>query len=176
MVVPASVVWSPASMSGARRPSTTCLVSTVVSRPSGSAIALSMVALSRAAKASLVGAKTVTSLAVLRVSPRPASPTAVTRVDSRGLLLAAVATGSEAIPENEPAPSAGTAAQPGPNGIDAVSAIIDSEGLGAADDAIGALEPAPASASDEPQAARDRGRARARAAIVRRLVRMGTAP
>ena len=67
---------------GASRPSTTWLVSTVVSRPFGSAIALSRVALSSAAKASLVGAKTVMSLAVLSVSPRPASVTAVTRVDS----------------------------------------------------------------------------------------------
>ena len=70
------------------------------------------------------------------------------------------------MPENEPAPSAGTAAQPGPKASPAMSALIDSEGLGAADDDIGALEAAPVSASDEPQADRDRGRARARAAIV----------
>ena len=88
-----------------------------------------------------------------------------------------MATASVAMPLNEPAPSVGTAAQPGPNGIEAVSAVIDSEGLGAADEDIGALEAAPVSASDEPQAARDRGRARARAAIVRRrLVRMGGTP
>src|SRR5512139_155808 len=166
MVVPARVVWSPASCSGLRRPSTTWLVSTVVSRPLGSAIALSRVALSSAANASFVGANTVTSLAVLRVSPSPASPTALTRVESTGLLLAAVATGSAAMPANEPAPSAGTAAQPGPNGALAMSELIDSEGLGAADELIGALDEGPLPASE-------RGRARARAAIVRRLLRMG---
>ena len=80
------------------------------------------------------------------------------------------------MPANEPAPSAGTAAQPGPNAVPAMSELIDSEGLGAADDDIGALEAVPVSASDEPQADRDRGRAMARAAIVRRLVRMGGTP
>ena len=63
-----------------------------------------------------------------------------------------------------------------PKAVPAMSEVIDSEGLGAADDDIGALEAAPVSASDEPQADRDRGRAMARAAIVRRLLRMGGTP
>ena len=95
-----------------------------MSRPFGSFIAASIVAFGTAAKASLLGAKTVMSLAELRVSPRPASVTAVTRVDSTGLLLAAVATGSVAMPENEPLPSAGTAAQPAPNGLAAMSSVV----------------------------------------------------
>ena len=142
-------------------------------------MALSRVALSMAAKASLVGAKTVMSGVVLRVSPRPASVTAVTSVDRTGLLLAAVATGSLAMPPNEPAPSAGTAAQPGPNGAPAMSVPIDSEaeaeGAGADDELMVSVEPASISLS-EPQAAIDRGRARARAATVSRVERMGGAP
>ena len=50
--------------------------------------------LSGMAKASSVGAKTVMPSASLSVSTRPAAVTAVTRVVSSGLLLAAVATGS----------------------------------------------------------------------------------
>ena len=42
--------------------------------------------------------------------------TAATSVDSAGLLLAAVATGSSVIPVKLPSPSAGTAEQPAPNG------------------------------------------------------------
>jgi hypothetical protein len=45
----------------------------------------------------------------LRVSTSPAAFTAVTRVDSTGLLLAAVATGSAAIPVKLPGPLVGTA-------------------------------------------------------------------
>src|SRR5690348_15278725 len=124
MVPPPRVLCSPASISGVSLPGTTWFVSTLVSRPFGSFIAASIVAFGTAAKASLLGAKTVMSLAELRVSPRPASVTAVTRVDRTGLLLAAVATGSVAIPENEPLPSAGTAAQPAPKGLPAMSSVV----------------------------------------------------
>ena len=44
---------------------------------------------------------------------------------------AAVATGSVAMPSNDPAPSAGTAEQPGPNGSDMVMASVLSEVSGA---------------------------------------------
>src|SRR5690242_2944318 len=101
-------------------------------------MAASRVALSSAVNASFVGAKTVMSSVVLRVSPRPAAVTAVTRVDSAGLLEAAVATGSCAMPLRLPLPLAGTPAQPGPNGASAAieagaddSAAMDS---GAIDD------------------------------------------
>src|SRR5687767_9309965 len=56
------------------------------------------------------------SSVVFSVSPRLAAVTAATRVDSAGLLLAAVATGSSVIPVKLPSPSAGTAEQPAPNG------------------------------------------------------------
>src|SRR5689334_15611718 len=124
MVVPASVLWSPASWAGVSFPATTWLVSTLVSRPFGSFIAAFSVALGSAAKAELVGAKTVMSLALLRVLTRPAALTAPTSWLSTGLLLAAVATGSVAIPENEPLPSFGTAAQPAPNGVSDIAAVV----------------------------------------------------
>ena len=111
------------TLSGARRPGTTWLVRTLVSRPLGSAIAASIVGLSSAEKASLVGAKTVMSWVVLRVSARPASPTAFTSVDRTGLFPAAVATGSIAMPANEPLPSAGTAEQPAPKGLPSAMAL-----------------------------------------------------
>src|SRR6478672_13337860 len=53
---------------------------------------------------------------VLSVSASPAAPTAVTSVERAGLLDAAVATGSSAMPPTLPAPSAGSDAQAGPNG------------------------------------------------------------
>ena len=67
-----------------------------------------------AAKASLVGAKIVNGPSLFSVSTRSASPTAVTRVESSGFAEAAVAAVSSAMPANEPSPSVGTAAQPGP--------------------------------------------------------------
>src|SRR6185436_2822313 len=80
------------------------------------------------ANASLVGANTVNGPPVLRVSPRSAAVTAATRVDRAGLLLAAVATGSCAMPSKEPSPDSGTAAQPSPSGaamsVDPVSSAI----------------------------------------------------
>src|ERR671917_2693224 len=85
-----------------------------VRAPLGSPSTPSSVALGILAKASLVGAKMVKGPGPLRVSTSPAAFTAVTRVDRAGLLLAAVAAGSAAMPENEPAPEDGTAAQPGP--------------------------------------------------------------
>src|SRR5512133_2599935 len=83
-------------------------------------MALSMVALFMAANASLLGASTVMSCALFNVSPRPAFVTAVTSVDRAGLCDAAVATGAFAMPAKLPEPSAGTAAQPAPNGASAV--------------------------------------------------------
>ncbi|GAA0276508.1 hypothetical protein GCM10009539_75400 [Cryptosporangium japonicum] len=50
----------------------------------------------------------------------------MTRVESTGLLLAAVATGSWAMPEKDPDPEAGTAEHAEPNGVSAD--IADSEG------------------------------------------------
>src|SRR5512132_3109175 len=54
--------------------------------------------------------------AVFRVSTRSAFVTAVTRVDSSGVLEAAVATGSWAMASKLPAPLAGTVEQAAPNG------------------------------------------------------------
>ena len=88
------------------------------------------------AKASLVGANTVMFWALLRVSTRPAFFTAVTRVERAGLLEAAVATGSWAMPSKERAPSLGTVAQAGPNGPSAGAApsagALDFSSAGAA--------------------------------------------
>ncbi len=64
------------------------------------------------------------SLAEFKVSTRSAFLTAVTSVASSGLALAAVATGAVAMPLNEPAPSFGTAEQPGPNTPDIVLFIV----------------------------------------------------
>ena len=52
-------------------------------------------------------------------------------------MLAAVATGSVAMPENEPLPSAGTAEQPAPNGLPAMSSVVLEEEL---EDELGADE------------------------------------
>src|SRR5215207_674221 len=111
-------------------------MSTVVSSPLGSAMAASMVALGRAENASLVGANTVIPSAEFRVSTRPASLTAPTRDDSTGLLDAAVATGSWAMPMKLPAPLAGTAEQAGPKLVPAAAA-----GGWVADGAAGAGSP-----------------------------------
>src|SRR5690242_20244617 len=69
---------------------------------------------SNAAKAGSAGANTVIAGALLRVSPRLAAVTALARVVSRGLWLAAVATGSLTMPWAEPGPSVGTWLQAGP--------------------------------------------------------------
>ena len=81
---------------------------------------MSRVGLGSAEKASLVGANTVMPCALFRVPTRSAFLTAVTSVDSSGVLEAAVATGSCARASRLPAPLAGTAEQPVPNGSDAV--------------------------------------------------------
>src|SRR5687768_13794142 len=67
------------------------------------------------------------SSALLSVSPRPASVTAVTSVDRTGLFEAAVATGSPAMPSKLPAPVAGTAEQAAPK-ASPVIAGADSDG------------------------------------------------
>src|SRR6476469_2172683 len=131
------------------------------------------VAFGTAANASLVGAKTVMSFAVLSVSTRPAALTAPTSWDRTGLLLAAVATGAVAMPENEPAPLAGTAEQAAPNGVAAIESAVELE---EEELLIGELlddEDDPALSEELPQAARPSGRARERAAMVlRRASRM----
>src|SRR4029453_15455305 len=119
-VSPWRVLWVPASWSGGSWPGTTGWVGTVGSRPLGCPGALSRVALGTAAKASLVGANTVMPSAVFRVPARPALVTAVTRVDSWGVLEAAVATGSWARASRLPGPLAGTAGQAAPIGAEAV--------------------------------------------------------
>ena len=137
-------------------------------------MAFFMVAGSTLAKASLTGAKTVMSWAEFRVSTRPADLTAPTRVESSGLLLAAVATGSVAMPLKEPLPSFGTAAQPAPNWAFVASMgaeeVMLSEGLGVSEaDAAGLWAAASVELAELPQADRPSGTARARAAI--RLLR-----
>ena len=84
-----------------------------------------------AAKASFVGAKMVNGPGPLRVSTRPAWVTAVTRVDSTGLLPAAVAAGSSAMPLKLPSPSAGTEAHAVPLGDMAAISPLDSDGISA---------------------------------------------
>src|SRR5687767_11643285 len=66
------------------------------------------------------------SSVVFSVSPRLAAVTAATRVDSAGLLLAAVATGSSVIPVKLPSPSAGTAEQPAPKGSSVIGSALGS--------------------------------------------------
>src|SRR5512132_3759253 len=85
-------------------------------------MAASRVALGSAEKAASVGANTVIPSAEFRVSTRPASLTAPTSEDSTGLLEAAVATGSWAMPMKLPAPLAGTAEQAGPKLLPAAAA------------------------------------------------------
>ncbi len=87
------------------------------------------------AKASLVGAKIVKGPGPFRVSTRSASPTAVTRVDSSGLLEAAVAAGSWAMPAKLPAPSFGTEAQPGPVGD--IASSVDAAAVVEPPDVVG---------------------------------------
>src|SRR6478609_4687045 len=164
-VVPASVLWSPAILSGAIFPATTWFVRILVS------VALSARIL---ANASLVGAKTVMAGAEFSVSTRPAALTAVTSVESTGLLLAAVATGSVAMPLNEPLPSFGTAVQAAPKGwliasvVELLDAVVGAELLveGAA------TAPLAAGVFVEPHAASPIGSAAARATktVARRAV------
>src|SRR5215217_1582555 len=77
-----------------------------------------------ASNAGLAGASTVMSSVVFSVSPRLAAVTAWTSVDSVGLLLAAVATGSSVIPVKLPSPSVGTAEQPAPKGSSDVGTVL----------------------------------------------------
>src|SRR6476661_7139776 len=82
---------------------------------------------------------------VLSESTRLAAVAACTSTDSVGLLLAAVATGATAMSAKLPAPDAGTAAQPGPNGeltaagagVSALAAALSEE----LDDAPASEEP-----------------------------------
>src|SRR5690349_10911725 len=67
-----------------------------------------------APKASLTGPKTVMPSAPLRAVTSAAFLTAVTKVESSGLAVAAEAAGAVAMPSSEPAPSAGTWSHGGP--------------------------------------------------------------
>src|SRR3954452_4785377 len=160
MVSPASVLWVPASWSGESFPPTTwwlrILVSVALSASTPSRVFLSILA-----NASSVGANTVIASAEFRVSPRPATPTAETRVFSSGLLLAAVATGSVAMPLNEPLPSDGISLQPGPKVSAAALMVSDVVGL---EDAV-LFDPVEPESSLLPQAARVNVSAREVAAI-----------
>src|SRR5690348_17211831 len=95
------------------------------------------------------------SWAVLSESTRFACLTAAARVDSCGLLDAAVATGTFAIAAKLPGldGSVGTAAQPAPNSPVAVAGAIDGASAGAAEGAAaGAAAGAGAGAAAVPQA------------------------
>src|SRR3954453_13348166 len=70
------------------------------------------------------GASTVMSCWPLSESTRLAAVTACTSVDSAGLALAAVATGTVAMPAKLPAPSVGTAAHPAPTGVVAAAGAV----------------------------------------------------
>src|ERR671916_262767 len=126
-------------------------------------VLLSASTLSRSAfgilpNASLVGAKTVTSWALLNESTSLACLTAVTSVESTGLPEAAVATGTLAIASKLPAlaGSVGTAEQPAPNS----PSIMAGAELGAASavDGAGAGAAAVSSAESSPQAETARAR------------------
>src|SRR5215212_2130184 len=137
-VPPFTVSTLPAAIRSAElsdSPATTWYVKTLVSRSLSASTAWRSAGGS-AAKASLVGAKMVNGPSLLSVSTSPAWVTAVTSVESTGLLLAAVAAGSSAMPPKLPSPSAGTAEQAGPLGAPAIcpasSDIADSAGAGAA--------------------------------------------
>src|SRR4051794_2079543 len=146
---PSMVIWSlfsvvcvPASWSGVRRPWMTWCSSTDVSW-AVSAISGWSVSGGTASKAGLSGASRVRSGAVFSESTRLAWVTARARVDSAGLALAAVTTGTVAMPAKLPAPSAGTPAQPTPNGaVDAAGAELSLVGaLEELDDALLSEEP-----------------------------------
>src|SRR5688500_1776669 len=76
-----------------------------------------------AANASLLGANTVNGPSPLNVSTSPAVWTADARVVKYGLFDAAIATGSSAIPSNDPSPSGGIDAQNGPCGPGGASVV-----------------------------------------------------
>src|SRR4051794_41747953 len=84
-----------------------------------------------ALNASLVGARTVMSCALLRVSPSFAAVTADTSVESTGLLDAAVATGSCDMPSKLPLPLSGTAEHAAPNGWSVIIASLPGDVAGA---------------------------------------------
>jgi hypothetical protein len=102
--------------------------------------------------------------------------TAVTRVDSTGLLDAAVATGAVDMPVKLPAPEDGTAEQAGPNGFDAVCA----DWVGAADaadeDEDGVPDPELAEVPLEPHAAAPNARPADRTAMAGTLYFMVWTP
>src|SRR4051794_37722352 len=164
------VVCSPASWSGESRPWMTWWVRTAVSCGTSASTALSESA-GIASNAGLAGARTVMSCALFSESPRLAAPTAVTSVDSTGLALAAVATGAVAMPSKLPAPEAGTAEQPAPNGWESMASL-----LGADDDVdieLLLLEPEALSASaSDPQAASPSARVAATGRMAPRLRRV----
>jgi hypothetical protein len=96
------------------------------------------------------------------------------------LLLAAVATGSVAMPAKDPLPSCGSAEQAGPNGSAAMSLEDEELDEDELDDEEGIVEedesPPAVSLLELPQAARPSGRARVSAAIVLRRARRMVSP
>ena len=100
--------------------------------------------------------------------------TAVTSVESTGLLLAAVATGSVAMPLNEPLPSLGTAVQATPKGWLIASVVELLDAVVGADLLVEGAATAPLAAGVfvEPHAASPIGSAAARATktVARRAV------
>src|SRR5215212_6193993 len=127
---PSTVFCSPTILSGEIWPGRTWYVRTLVSRPA-SVFSVATVLASTLPKAESTGAKTVNS-PPFSVSTRltfgfSLPETAATRFFSSGLLDAATATGSFAMPSTEPAPL-GTAlaysAQPGPTGPDIAAVLV----------------------------------------------------
>jgi hypothetical protein len=124
-------------------------VSASVSASTDSSVAGSILS-----NAVLIGANTVNGPPVFSVSTSPASSTAATSVDSSGLLLAAVATGSSAMPLTLPSPSVGTAAHAAPDGpappvgsVPIVSVPIASVPIGSVDGGSVVASAAPAAAN-----------------------------
>ena len=137
------------------------------------------------ANTSLTGAKIVKGPGLLSVSPRSAAVTAATSVDSSGLLLAAVAAGSSAMPSTLPSPLVGSEAHAGPVGSivapsDVIgSLVIDSLVIGCVAGAAGASAEAESSSSPPHAAATKVSAASAAKALLRTWVRrilMGRGP
>ena len=120
-------------------------------------------------KAAFTGTKIVNGPSLFNVSTSPASVTAVTSVDSSGLLLVAVAAGSSVIPAKVPSPSVGTARRRGrsapspcpcrlPIGSVVIGSVIGPVVTGSAAPGASLAAGASAVSSSPPQAAASRER------------------